>query len=283
MLIPMKELLLKAQKGGYAVPAFNFYNHPSVDGLVEEAAARQSPVILMASGRYVRSMGLRHVAALGIQAAESAKTPVALLLDHGDSLELAEECAGAGFTSVMIDGSRKPVGENIRLTQSVVSMAHARGLTVEAELGAVGGVEDAVFDDGEESKLVLVDPDEAAQFVRATGVDCLAPAIGNVHGITKQSPRLDLDLLRRVRAAVDVPLVLHGGSGLAEGVVRDCIAVGMSKFNVGSEIKRAWKDGLSAYFATGKYEPRIANDAAKEAVRAVAGAKMELAGSAGKA
>ncbi|MDR1745333.1 MAG: class II fructose-bisphosphate aldolase [Planctomycetota bacterium] len=282
MLIPMKELLLKGQKHNYAVPAFNFYNQPSVDGIVEEAEARESPVILMASGRYVRYMGLRHPAALGMQAAEKAKTPVALLLDHGDTLELAQSCAGAGFTSIMIDGSRLPIGENTALTRSVVAMASAKGLTVEAELGAVGGVEDAVFGE-EESKLVLVDPDQAADFVKNTGVDCLAPAIGNVHGITKQQPRLDLDLLRRVRAAVDVPLILHGGSGLSDEVVREIIGIGVSKFNVGSEIKRAWKDGLVDYFATGKYEPRLASEAAKASVRAVAGKKIDLAGSAGKA
>ncbi len=283
MLIPMKELLLKGQKHAYAVPSFNFYNQPSVDGIVEEAEARESPVILMASGRYVRYMGLRHAAALGIQAAEKVKTPVALLLDHDDTLELAQSCAEAGFTSIMIDGSRRPIDENTALTRSVVEMARARGLTVEAELGAVGGVEDAVFGEEEEGKLVLVDPDQAAAFVKNTGVDCLAPAIGNVHGITKQSPRLDLDLLRRVRKAVDVPLVLHGGSGIEDAAVREIIAIGVSKFNVGSEIKRAWKDGLSEYFSTGKYEPRLASEAAKAAVRAVAGRKIELAGSAGRA
>lgn len=283
MLVPMKELLLEGQKRTYAVPAFNFYNHPSVDGIVEEAEERQSPVILMVSGRYVRAMGLRHASVLGLQAAEKVKTPVALLLDHGDSRELAESCIGAGFTSVMIDGSRLPIDENTAVTRGVVAMAHAKGVTVEAELGAVGGIEDAVFGEGEESRLVLIDPDQAADFVAATGVDCLAPAIGNVHGITKQQPRLDLDLLRRVRAAVDVPLVLHGGSGLSDSIVREIIAIGVSKFNVGSEIKRAWRDGLAEYFSSGKYEPRLANDAAKAAVRSVVAHKIDLAGSAGKA
>lgn len=283
MLTPMKELLIKGQKGGYAVPAFNYYNQASADGVVLEAEERRSPVILMVSARYVRYMGLEHAAVLARQAGERASVPVAILLDHGDTFELAESCVAAGFTSVMLDGSRLPLEENVELTRRVAAMAHAGGVTVEAELGAVGGVEDAVFEEGEASKLVLVDPDQAADFVKNTGIDCLAPAIGNVHGITKMQPRLDLDLLRRVRAAVAVPLVLHGGSGLDDGVVREIIAIGVSKLNVGTEIKVAWRDGLVGYFATGKYEPRLANDAAKAAVRAVVAKKIDLAGSAGKA
>lgn len=279
----MKPLLDHAHANGYAVPAFNFYNHPSAEGIVEEAEKRSSPVILMVSGRYIRSMGLRHVAALGIQAAEKVGVPVALLLDHGDSYDLAVDCANIGFTSVMIDGSRLPIAENTALTKKVVAMARSFGVSVEAELGAVGGIEDAVFEKEEESKLVLVDPSQAAAFVKATGIDALAPAIGNVHGLTKQEPRLDLDLLRKVRAAVDVPLVLHGGSGLSDATVREIIEIGVAKFNVGTEIKVAWRDGLMNYFNTGKYEPRLATDAAKASVSALVAKKISLAGSAGKA
>lgn len=283
MLEPMKKMLVKAQNGGYAVPAFNYYNQATADGIVEEAGQLESPVILMVSGRYVKYMGLRHAAALGMQAAEQAKIPVAVLLDHGDGYELAEECADAGFSSLMIDGSRLPLADNMALTRRVTAMAAAKGISVEAELGAVGGIEDAVYGEDEESGLVLVDPAQAAGFVAATRIDCLAPAIGNVHGLTKMEPRLDLDLLKRVRAAVDVPLALHGGSGLSDETVRTIIGIGVSKFNVGTEIKVAWKNGLIDYLGSGKYEPRLAGEAAKQSVRRTVALKIDLAGSAGKA
>ncbi|MCC8165040.1 MAG: class II fructose-bisphosphate aldolase [Planctomycetes bacterium] len=283
MLVPMGDLLRRGQREGYAVPAFNFYNHPTAQGIALEAESLESPVILMVSGRYVDYMGVRHAAALGLQAAEAVRTPVAVLLDHGASLELAEACVAAGFSSVMIDGSRKPIEENTALTRAVVEFAHARGISVEAELGAVGGIEDAVFGEDDDIKLTLIDPDQAADFVRDTGIDALAPAIGNVHGLTKLEPKLDLRLLERVRQAVDVPLVLHGGSGLSDETVRTIIAIGVSKFNVGTEMKVAYRDGLREYFATGKYEPRLASEAAVAAVRKTVRRKIELAGSAGKA
>ncbi len=283
MLVPMGDLLRRGQREGYAVPAFNFYNHPTAQAIALEAESLESPVILMVSGRYVEYMGVRHAAALGLQAADAVRTPVALLLDHGATLELAESCSAAGFTSVMIDGSRKAIEDNTALTRAVVDYAHARGISVEAELGAVGGIEDAVFGEEDDIKLTLIDPDQAAQFVRDTGIDALAPAIGNVHGLTKLEPKLDLRLLERVRRAVDIPLVLHGGSGLSDETVRTIISIGVSKFNVGTEMKVAWRDGLRDYFATEKYEPRLASEAAVAAVRKTVGRKIELAGSAGKA
>ncbi|MCC8109710.1 MAG: class II fructose-bisphosphate aldolase family protein [Planctomycetes bacterium] len=283
MLVPMGDLLRRGQREGYAVPAFNFYNHPTAQGIAFEAESRESPVILMVSGRYVDFMGVRHAAALGLQAAEAVRTPVAVLLDHGATLELAEDCIAAGFSSVMIDGSRLTIADNTALTRAVVEFAHARGLSVEAELGAVGVIDDAVYGAEDAFKLTLVDPDQAAAFVRNTGIDALAPAIGTVHGLTKLEPRLDLRLLERVRQAVDIPLVLHGGSGLSDETVRTIIAIGVSKVNVGTEIKVAWRDGLQEYFATEKYEPRLASEAALAAVRKTVSHKIDVAGSAGKA
>ncbi len=283
MLVSMKELLHDAMRGGYAVPGFNYYNSSSAAGIVEEAEARSTPVILMISGIYVRHLGLAAAAAIGLQEAGKVRTPVVLHLDHGDSHELCAACADAGFTSVMFDGSRHPMEENIEITSRVVNTAKAKGVTVEAELGAVGGVEDAVYGEGEETKLVLVDPDQAADYVGRTGIDCLAPAIGNVHGLTKREPRLDFDLLRRVRKAVGVPLVMHGGTGISDDTIRDLIRAGMNKINVGTELKVAWRRGLEAYFATNGHEPRLGMEAAKNEVRKVVSRKIDLCGSAGKA
>lgn len=281
MLVPMNNLVKAAQSGGYAVPGFNYYNQATAEGIVEEAEARSSPVVLMIATVYLEFFGISVAAALGRRVAERVKTPVALHLDHGSSYELAEACVNAGFTSVMIDGSRLPYDENVALTARVVKMAHAKGVTVEAELGAVGGIEDAEHGDGHE--VMLIDPEQAADFTSRTGIDCLAPAIGTVHGITRAEPRLDLPLLEAVRKQVDVPLVLHGGSGLGDDTVRKLIRLGINKANIGSELKIAWRDGLSAFFAQGKYEPRLATLAAKEYVRKTVGKKIGLFGSAGKA
>lgn len=283
MLVPMKELLTAARKGGYAVPGFNYYHQASAEGIVEEAQNQASPVILMVASGYLESMGLEFAAALGRQAAEKVKIPVALHLDHGSSYAQAEACVNAGFTSVMIDGSKLPYEENVALTARVVQMAHAKGVSVEAELGAVGGAEDAVYDENGPDKLVLIDPSQAADFVKRTGIDCLAPAIGNVHGMTKQEPRLDTALLREVSKRVDIPLVLHGGSGISEDTIRSVIKDGITKLNIGTELKIAWRDGLSTFFATGNYEPRLGMQAAKASIRQVVAKKIALCGSAAKA
>lgn len=283
MLVPMKELLLDAMRNGYAVPGFNYYHPSSANGIVEEAEARKTPVVLMVSSIYTRYLGVDAAAAIGLQAAGKASTPVALHLDHGDSYELCEACVNAGFSSVMFDGSHHPMDENIAITSRVVKMAHAKGVTVEAELGAVGGIEDAVYEEGQEAKLVLVDPEQAAGYVEQTGIDCLAPAIGNVHGLTKQEPKLDFDLLRRVREKVTVPLVMHGGTGISDDTVRELIRSGMNKVNIGTELKVAWRRGLEEYFAKGGYEPRLGMEAAKEEVRKAVSWKVDICGSAGKA
>ncbi len=283
MLVPMKHMLEAASGNGYAVPGFNYYNQSTAEAIAEEAEAQNSPVILMVSGVYLEALGLETAMSIARHAAEKVKTPVAIHLDHGPSYELAEACVKAGFTSVMIDGSHLPYEENVLVTAKVVKMAKAAGVTVEAELGAVGRVEDAVFDEGHTDNQELINPAQAADFVARTGIDCLAPAIGNVHGMTKVQPRLDLELLKTVRKSVAVPLALHGGSGIAPETIRTIIASGVGKVNVGTELKIAWRDGLTAYFSTGKYEPRMAVLDAKASVRKKVLEKITLFGSAGKA
>lgn len=166
MLVPMKDMLKAAQKGAYAVPGFNFYNQATADGIVEEAEARNSPVVLMIATVYLEFLGVDVAAALGRRAAERVKTPVALHLDHGSSYELVEACVNAGFTSVMIDGSRLPYEENVSLTTKVVKLAHGRSVTVEAELGAVGGIEGRRARRGRRGRPHLDRPGPGGRFYR---------------------------------------------------------------------------------------------------------------------
>lgn len=283
MLVTMKEMLNKAHKSDYAVPAFSIYGAEVIQGIVEEANARQSPVILMVSTVYLDYLGLEQVALMGKTAAGKVDIPVALHLDHGDSVERCKACLEAGFSSVMIDASSSSLNKNIAVTTKVVKLAQQYGASVEAELGTVGGVEDAVFEAHENSSLTLINPQDAIRFVNETKLDCLAPAIGTVHGLTKKEPRLDIPLLARVHDSVDIPLVLHGGSGLSDATIKDIIKAGARKINVGTELKLAWSRGLAAYFAENGSEPRLALDRAKEEVRKVVGRKIELFGSSGKA
>ena len=282
MLISSKDILKKAQQSGYGVPGFNFYNQDVVESIVETAEALSSPVILMITPIYIENLGLESAAFMARCVAEAARVPVALHLDHGHTYEQAQRCLEAGFTSVMIDGSELPLQENIQLTQKVVALAQKYGASVEAELGAVGGAED-MAQEGAQQKLALVDPEDAKIFVQESGIDSLAPAIGTVHGMTKKEPCLDLPLLQAVRKRVDVPLVLHGGSGLADDTIRLMIRNGISKVIVGTELKIGWMQGLTAYFKTGAYEPRFARSSAKEGVMQVVAKKIELLGSKGKA
>jgi len=227
------EMLKKAQAGGYAVGAFNAENLEMVQAVIAAAEAENAPVMIQTTPGTLKYAGPKCFAGLVSRLARDASVPVALHLDHGNSYELAEECAREGYTSLMIDGSKLPYEENIALTRRVVAMAC--GLPVEAELGTVGGKED-----GMEAKPQYTDPEQAADFVRQTGISSFAVAIGTAHGIYKGEPKLDLDRLSEVRERVDIPLVLHGTSGVPEDQVRACIARGICKVNYATELRQVF-------------------------------------------
>ncbi len=283
MLVNPKQMLQDALTQGYAIPAFSIMNQESAEAMVEEAERVKSPLILMIGKPYYSTIGADIVYAMVRKIAEAASIPVALHQDHGPSLEDVQLCLDAGFTSVMFDGSHHSFDENVELTCKAVEMARKYNACIEAELGAVGGAEDNLKD------AVLLDslkvnPEEAKKFMEVTNVDILAPAIGNVHGISKVEPKLDVPLMQKIHALLpNTPLVLHGASGISDNVIRDLIAAGCAKINVGSEFKRAIRDGHQEYYATGAYETRVARDYAKKAMKPIALAKFELFGSVGKA
>ena len=272
------EMLKKAQSEGYAVGAFNAENMEMVQAILSAAEAEQAPVILQTTPGTLKYAGPKCFAGLVSRLAGSAKVPAALHLDHGSSYELAEECAKEGYTSLMIDGSKLPYEENIALTCRVVSMAC--GLPVEAELGTVGGKED-----GMEAKPQYTDPEEAADFVRRTGITSFAVAIGTAHGVYKGEPKLDLERLSEVRAKVDIPLVLHGTSGVPEEQVRECIRRGICKVNYATDLRIAFTAGVKKAIAEqpDAFDPKKYLAAGRSAVENRVRELIRLLGSDGKA
>jgi fructose-bisphosphate aldolase class II len=218
-LVPGRDILADARQGGYAVGAFNFNNLEQLQAIVEAAKAERSAVFLATSEGAIHYAGVDYLVALARTAAASCPEPLVLHLDHGRDLELIAQCINAGYTSVMIDASNMPYEENRRVTRLVAEMAHRRGVSVEAELGKLKGVEDIVS--VSERDAVLVDPEQAQEFVKTTGIDSLAPAIGTAHGAFKfkGEAKLDFDRLARVRDLSGIPLVLHGASNVPEAIV----------------------------------------------------------------
>ena len=240
MLVTTKEMLLKAQKGNYAVGAFNVENMEMVMAVIAAAEELNAPVIMQTTPSTVKYAGLDYYLANVATAAKNAKVPVAMHLDHGSSFSLAMQALRQGYTSIMIDGSHSVFEENIAITKSVVDACKPSNIPVEAELGKVGGKEDDL--DGGDGG--YTDPKEALEFVQKTGVNSLAVAIGTAHGVYKGEPKLDLDRLVEISKVVDVPLVLHGASGLSEEAVKESIKRGICKVNFATELRIAYTDGV---------------------------------------
>ncbi|MGI6365671.1 MAG: class II fructose-1,6-bisphosphate aldolase [Bacillota bacterium] len=282
-LVPMSHLLEQARKGGYAVGAFNTNNLEIVQGIVEAADELESPVILQASQGAIKYAGLDYIVAMVRAASERVKVPVALHLDHGTSFEQAVQCIRAGFSSVMFDGSKYPFGENIAKTLEVVKVAKPVGVSVEAELGKIGGTEDDIVVSDREAS--MTDPGEAKEFVDRTGVDALAVAIGTAHGPYKGEPKLDFERLQKIRDIVDIPLVLHGASGVPEEAIKKAIGIGICKINIDTDLRQAFTAAVVKVLAEkpGEYDPRKLLGPAREALKQVVKQKIALFGSAGRA
>ena len=281
-LVTSKELMLNAQKNHYAIGAFNVENVEMVQAVVAAAEQLSSPVILQTTPGTLKYASPELFYANVAVAAQAAKVPIVMHLDHGSSFPLALRAFRAGYTSIMIDGSQKPFEENIALTKSVVDACHAGGIPVEAELGKVGGKEDDL--DGGEGNGYTV-PEEAAKFVEKTGVDFLAVAIGTAHGVYKGVPKLDLERISRIRELVAVPLVLHGTSGVPDETVRECIARGMCKVNYATDLRIAFTNGVREYLQNNPdaYDPKKYGAAGREKVKQYVMQKILVCGSDGKA
>ncbi len=276
-LTDTREMLAKARAEGYAVGAFNVENMEMVMAVAEAAEELRAPVILQTTPGTLRYAPPALFAGMAVAAARGARAPIALHLDHGDSAALAQACKDAGYTSLMIDGSTLPYAENVALTRAVVKLAG--DLPVEAELGTVGGKED-----GHEARTQYTDPAQAAAFVRDTGVSSFAPAIGTAHGVYARAPKLDLALLSAIRAAVPVPLVLHGTSGVPDDTVQACVRLGVCKVNYATELRIAFTGAARAYLAAhpDAYDPKKPGAAGRDAVRARVMQLITLLGGEGK-
>lgn len=276
-----------AEAGRYAVGAFGVQNLETVQAVIEAAVAEKSPAILIISAGAIKYAGLQTITNIVKTLAEAAPVPIVAHLDHGPSFEMATQCVVAGFKSVMVDASHHPYGENVAITRKVVDMAHAVGATVEGEIGKIGGVEENIVVN--EAEATMTEPDEAARFAADTGVDALAVAIGNAHGLYKGEPKLDIPRMGRIYDAVKAVapecfLVLHGGSGTPDHMIRGAIATGVSKINIGTELKLAFVNGVKETLARKPEvdDPRHLIGPAREAVKAVTKEKMRLFGSSGR-
>ena len=236
-LLPSADLINQAFKEGYAIPSFCVWNAETTDTVLSVASALRAPVMLMNGPGEFCLLSPEKMAATVKAIAATYDVPTCLHLDHGKSLELVDECIAAGYTSVMLDYSDKSFDENAGALRSVVRKAKPLNITVEGEIGAVGQADQATTEGNASSS--LTDPDEAAAYARETGVDLLAVSIGNAHGHYAQRPRLDFELLKTLRAATDVPIVLHGGSGTPAEDLQTVISLGIAKINVASDLVSA--------------------------------------------
>ena len=280
-LVTTNEMLKKAQAGHYAVGAFNVENMEMVMAVIKAAEEMNSPVIMQTTPSTVKYAGLDYYLAMVRTAAERASVPVAIHLDHGSSFELAMQAMHAGYTSVMIDGSKLDFEDNIKETKRVADVAAALNIPCEAELGMVGGKED----DLEAEADTNTDPQEAKEFVERTGVTSLAVAIGTAHGFYVGTPVLDKERLSEIREVVDIPLVLHGASGLSDEDVSDCVKRGICKVNFATELRAAYSKAVKETFAENEntIDPKAYGKKAIQAVKELVEARMKVCGCDGKA
>ena len=280
-LVSSKEMLLRAQAGRYAVGAFNVENMEMVLAVIAAAQELHAPVKLQTTPSTVKYAGLNAYYANVKAAADSVDVPVALHLDHGNSFDLAVQAVRAGYTSVMIDGSHESLEENIALTNQVVAVARPNGIPVEAELGKVGGKEDDLETEADTN----TDPLQAKEFVERTGIDSLAVAIGTAHGFYVGIPKLDKERLEQIRNVVDIPLVLHGASGLSDQDVVECIQRGICKVNFATELRVAYTDGIKELIKEKPetFDPKPLGKAGMERVKVLVKDRMRVCGCDGKA
>jgi fructose-bisphosphate aldolase class II len=305
-LVTNRELLQAAYHGGYAVGAFNINNLEFLTAIAAAATEERSPVIVAVSEGAIKYAGFDVLVGMVRTVASRAPVPMSLHLDHGKDPAVLMQCIEGGFTSVMIDASEKEFSENVRATKSVVDMAAKRGISVEAELGRLAGIEDIVS--VAERDAVLTDPSKAAEFVRRTGVDSLAVSIGTSHGAYKFKGEsvLAIDRVKEIRERTGIPLVLHGASGVSQETVskaarygavlgkpagvpdasiREAIKFGVAKVNIDTDMRLAFMASLRETLSTktGEFDPRKILGPARDAIKDVVRGKMRLFGSSGKA
>ena len=273
-LISSKQMLLEAQAGGYAVPAFNIHNLETLNAVVEAAYEQRSPVIIAATPGTLKFSGTPYMLNILKTASEIYQQPMVFHLDHHESIEDIKRAIQLGCRSVMIDASHEAFEKNIEIVRQVTAYAHRYDAVVEAELGRLGGQEDNITVDEKDSQ--LTNPEDAAEFVKRTGIDSLAVAIGTAHGLYKERPKLDFDRLSRIRDLVNIPLVLHGASGIPADDVQRAIDLGICKVNIATELKLPFSQAIKDYFSQHPEEsdPRKYLQGAKSAIKQAATEKI---------
>lgn len=280
-LVSSKPILEEAMRCHFAVGAFNANNMEQVQAIVEAAREERAPVILQVSQGAIRYAGLEFAVGLVDIAARVSNIPVVLHLDHGTDFDQNVRCLRAGFTSLMYDGSKRPFEENVATTRRVVDIAHLVGIPVEAELGQVLRVTDGVTQ--EDVITAMTDPDQARDFVERADCDSLAVACGSVHAMTSREASLDIDRVKAIHAAVSIPLVLHGSSGVKHDSVVEAIAHGIAKVNVATSLNQAFVEGIrrAAVRFPDETDPRVIIGAGRDEVKEAVREKIRLFGSAG--
>jgi len=282
----MREILEKAKRGRYCVGAFNVYNYETVSSVLKGANELDSPVIVAFGERYMKFIPIDLISLIVKNLSRRYSIPIALHLDHAHSLETIRQAIREGFTSVMYDGSKLPFRENVNITKEIVELAHPLNVSVEAELGYVARAEELSAGEAE-IKYYYTNPEEAKAFVSETGVDALAIAIGNIHGLRarKKVVKLDLELLDRIRKSCDIPLVLHGGSGVSYDELKKAVNLGICKLNINTELSKSAVDEIRKTLKGSNGSLRLENLMvnALQAMERVVKFYVTLLGSKGKA
>lgn len=282
MLVTAKEMLQKAREGKYAIGAFNVENMEMVMAVLAAAEAKNSPVIMQTTPGTIKYAGVDYYYANVAAAAKRSSVPVVMHLDHGDSFQRAMVAYRAGYTSIMIDGSKLPFEDNIDLTKRVVDACHPGDVYVEGELGKVGGKEDDLEGDDDNP---YTDPEEAKIFVEKTGVDYLAIGVGTAHGVYKGIPKVNTDLIATIHDMVEVPLVLHGTSGVPDEQVITAVKNGICKVNYATDLRIAFTRGAKEFMAEHPeaFDPKKYSKQGMAEVQKYVEQKIEVCGSVGKA
>ena len=280
-LVTTVAMLACAQKNGYAIAAFNCENMEMIQAIIAAGEEMSAPLILQTTPSTISYASAELFAANAAALAKKASIPVAIHLDHGNSHVLVQDALNAGYTSIMIDGSTFPLEENIAFTKKAVELCAKAGIPVEGELGRVGGKEDDTVSGGP----LYTDPDEAIRFVKETAVCSLAVGVGTAHGVYTKKPKLNLELISILREKLSVPLVLHGTSGLEDSVVRDCIARGISKINIATDLRIAYTKAVREYLANDPacFDPKKYGAYGREAVKKLTMERILLCGCHGQA
>ncbi len=274
MVVSSARLMKRAEKENYAIPAFNIDNLESAMAVSEIMHEMRTPVIVQMIPRTLNYGGIAIYPAMMRELMADCPVDYALHLDHGNSLSLAKKCVAGGFSSVMFDGSLMPFEDNIKFTKEVTDFALPMDVSVEGELGTIGGKEEG--DTDLEASYTKVS--EAEEFVRRTNVSTLAIGVGTAHGVYKGTPHINVERIKEIHAAIDTPLVLHGASGLSDEVLRDCIAAGITKINFATELRQAYTNGIKTEFAKDPdvFDPKIYMRGAIESIKEVLKHKINI-------